>query len=181
MFMNRTHLKSFLLACVVSGNGVAAQGTPTPSIRECPTGAVDTSAWLLTRDSAVGIEIKHPADYREKHWESRSDSSGVQVAFRRDAVSRVEFNEFQGFWARRGPNPSVAPCLLQTRSAPLQLHLERTVRTLWTGRDTVYFVAKGLFRPAGKPRILVELGAPDSTGLVEQLAMLRTMRFLRGR
>jgi hypothetical protein len=179
--MNRTHLRRVLLACAVSGNCVAAQGTATSSIRECPSAAVDTSAWLLTRDSAVGIEIKYPADYQEKHWESRSDSSGAQVAFWRDAVSTVEFNEFQGFWARRGPNPSVAPCLLRTRSAPLQLHLERTVRTLWTGRDTVYFVAKGVFRPAGRPRMLVELGAPDSTALLEQLAMLRTIRFLQDR
>jgi len=129
----------------------------------------------------VGIEIKHPADYPEKHWESRSDSSGIQLAFRRSAARRVEFNEFQGFWARRGPNPSVAPCLLRTRSAPLQLHIERTLTTLWTGRDTVYFVAKAVFRPAGRPRMLVELGAPDSTGLLEQMAMLRTIRFLRER
>jgi hypothetical protein len=129
----------------------------------------------------VGIEIKHPADFREKHWESRSDTSGVALAFWRDAVSTVEFNEFQGFWAHQGPNPSVAPCLLQTRSAPLQLHLERTVRTLSTGRDTVYFVAKGIFTPAGKPRILVELAAPDSTELLEQMAMLRTIRFLHDR
>ena len=180
--MSRAQIRRVLLACAaVSGNCVAAQGTPTPSMRECPTAAADTSAWLLTRDSAVGIEIKHPTDYAEKHWESRSDSSGVQMAFWRDAVSRVEFNEFQGFWARRGPNPSVAPCLLRTRSAPLQLHLERTVRTLWTGRDTVYFVANGIFTPAGRPRMLVELGAPDSTALMEQLAMLRTIRFLQDR
>jgi hypothetical protein len=48
-------------------------------------------------------------------------------------------------------------------------------------RDTVYFIAKGVFTPTGKPRMLVELGAPDSTGLLEQMALLRTIRFLQDR
>jgi hypothetical protein len=179
MSMYRISLMSVALACALVAKGVAAQGQPKP--RDCPVGVVDTSAWMLTRDRGVGIEIKHPADYRAKHWESRSDTSGVTIAFWRNAASRIEFHELGGFWSTQGPKLSVPPCRLEMRSATLALHLERTVRTLWDGRDTLYFVAKGIFTPAGKPRVLVELGAPDSTGLLEQIAILRTIRFLKDR
>ena len=129
----------------------------------------------------MGIEISHPTDYREKHWESRSDPSGLALSFWRNAVSHIDFNEFRGSAAARGSKISGAPCLLRMRSGVMALHIERTVRTLWNGRDTLYFAGKAMFTPAGKPRMLVELGAPDSTGLLEQMAMLRTIRFLNDR
>ncbi len=148
--MRRISLKIALLAGVLSSIAIA-QTPRTTTSRDCPTSSVDESSWVLARDSSTGIEMKHPADYREKRWESRSDTSGVTIAFWRNAVSRIEVNELQGFYRSRAPNASVAPCLIQTRSAPLQMHLERTTRKLWNGKDTVYFVGKGIVAPSGKP------------------------------
>ena len=173
-------ITTFVLTCVVSGVGVA-QVSAKPKPRECPVVAADTSAWVLTKDPDVGIEIKHPVDYRVKRWESRSDSSGVAIAFWRNAVSTIDINEFQGFYRRQGPPERVAPCVLRMRSGVLALHVERTARTLWDGRDTIYFATKAILTPTGKPRMLVDLGAPDSTALLEQMAILRTIRFLNDR
>lgn len=174
--MSKAFLESLVFSCVLCVSGLAAQRQPKPP--ECPAAALDTSAWVLTKDPNIGIEIKHPADYREKHWESRSDTSGVTLAFWRNAVSTIDINEFQGFYSTRGPKESVPPCLLHTRSGDLSLHIENTTRRLWSGRDTLYIVGKAIIAPTGKPRMLLESGAPDSTGLLEQLMMLRTIRFL---
>jgi hypothetical protein len=172
-------LGAVILTGVLGSSGLAVQAQTSPPA--CPVALADTSDWVLSRNQDVGIELKHPADYREIHMDSRSDTSGVEMALWRNAVSTVEIHEPRGFWSGHRPNPSVAPCLLQMHSAVLRLHVERTVRTLWTGRDTVYFVAKGFFTPTGKPQMLVEIGAPDSTGLLEQMAILRTIRFLSER
>lgn len=177
--MRTLSLAGFLLACVLNASGMPAQAQPTP--HKCPTSQVDTSAWLLARDEGIGIEIKRPPDYREIHWGSRSDTSGAAWAFWRDASSRIEFNEFQGFYKTRGPNPTAPACRLEMRSGVLDLHIERTTSTLSSGRDTLYFLAKGIFRPLGKPPMLVEIGALDSTEFLEQFAALRTIRFLRDR
>jgi hypothetical protein len=173
-------ITTFVLTCVVTGAAVA-QVPANARPRECPVVAADMSAWVTTKDPDVGIEIKHPADYEVKHWGSRSDSSGVSLAFRRNAVSTININELQGFYSTRGPKASVAPCVLRMRSGELALHVERTVSTRWDGRDTLYFASKAILTPAGKPRMLVDLGAPDSTSLLEQMAILRTIRFLNGR
>lgn len=178
--MHMRSLTAFVLSCAVSGIGVA-QVPSKPKRRECPVVAVDTSAWVLTRDPAIGIEIKHPADYEAIHWGSRSDTSGVSIAFRRNAVSTININELQGFYSTRAPKASVQPCVLRMRSGVLALHVERTVSTRWDGRDTLYFASKAILTPTGKPRMLVDLGAPDSTALLEQMAILRTIRFLNGR
>lgn len=176
MSLYRTVLKTLMFGALLGGSTLIAQGEAKP--RECPTALVDTSGWVRSSSQEVGIELKHPADYREIHWESRSDTSGVAVAFWRSAASRIDFHEPKGFWSNHRPNPSIAPCLLQMRSAAFPLHIERTVTTQWNGRDTVYFVAKGTFIPPGKPPILTEIGAPDSTALLEQLMILRTIRFI---
>jgi hypothetical protein len=52
------------------------------------------------------------------------------------------------------------------------------VSTLWDGRDTLYFAGKAIIAHTGKPSMLVDIGAPDSSGLLEQMAILRTIRFL---
>jgi hypothetical protein len=179
--MHTMHLAGLMLASVLTVSGVASQGQPKPKPRRCPVVSVDTSAWMLARDPSVGIEIKHPADYREKHWESRSDSSGVALSLWRNAVSTIDFNEFHGFYTRRGPNPSVVPCRLAMRSGELALHVERSASTLPSGRDTLYYLAKGIFTPTGKPPMLFEINASDSTALLEQMAILRTIRFLNDR
>jgi hypothetical protein len=145
---------------------------------ECPVAQVDTSEWVLSRNQDVGIELKHPEDYREIRWGSRSDTSGAAVAYWRSAASTIDFHETSGLLPNRRPGQSVAPCLLHMRTAVLPLYIQRTVTTVWTGRDTVYFIAKGTFTLPGNRRILTEIGAPDSTGLLEQMAILRTIRFV---
>lgn len=178
-FMHRTSLTSVAVVALLSGSRLGAQQqTEQTNARACPEVPADTSAWVTTTDRDVGIEIKHPADYREIHMGSRSDTAGLEMALWRHAVSRIEVHEPRGFWSNDKPNLSVAPCLVRMRSAILALHIERTLRRLWSGRDSVYFVAKGFLKPPGKPQMVVDLGAPDSTGLLEQMAILRTIRFV---
>ena len=55
--MSKMSLKSLGFLCVLGVGGLAAQGQPKPP--ECPVAAIDTSAWVLTRDPDVGIEMKH--------------------------------------------------------------------------------------------------------------------------
>lgn len=172
-------LKALILTAFLGGGTLVAQDYAKP--HECPVAPVDTSGWVLSRNDDVGIELKHPADYREIHFGSRSDTSGIAAAFWCSAASRIEFHEPRGFWSHHAPNRSVAPCLLRMRSAAVPLYIERTVTTQWNGRDTLYFVAKAVFTPPGKPQFLAEIGAPDSTGLLEQIMILRTIRFLTER
>jgi len=174
--MSKMSLKSLGFLCVLGVSGLAAQGQPKPP--ECPVAAIDTAAWVLTKDPAIGIEMKHPTDYREIHWTSRSDTSGVSLAFRRNAANTIDINEFQGFYSTRGPQPSVPPCLLRTRSGELALHVEPTYTINSDGSHSPYLIGKAIISPTGKPRMLVEIGAPDSTALFEQMMMLRTIEFL---
>lgn len=117
--------------------------------------------------------------YREKDWGSRSDSSSFSFALWRDAVSTVDFRQLR---TPLSENDIVGvPCQLHTRAGLLQMRLARSTRKLYTGRDTVEFVGAGIFTTRGKMRLLVRIEAPDSVGMLEQLAILRTVHFLKDR
>lgn len=169
-------LETLAVSFALGGRGVTAHGQATTP--DCPIVRVDSSKWTLTRDSDIGIELKHPTDYEEKHWESRSDTLGADLGFIRSAGTTLEFHQMRGFWSTQGPNKSVAPCRLEMRSGVLTLYLERTYHVLSSGQHAPYFVGKGLFTPFGKPQTLAWAGALDSASLLEQLMILRTIRFL---
>ena len=177
--MRNMHFSTLVLACILNALPVTAKGQSKPA--ECPAVRVDTSSWVAAVNEDVGIELKHPATYREKHWENRSDTVGIAFSFWRDAVHTIDFHEARGFWATRGPSQSAAQCLLTLRSAELRLRIERSLSTLPSGRDTVYFLAKAIFGSPGRPQMVVTVSAPDSTALLEELAILRTISFLRDR
>jgi hypothetical protein len=163
-------------ALIIAPTLVYAQSS-TPA---CPSAAVDTSGWVTATDFSVGVQLKHPADYREKHWESRSDTTDVNLAFWRNAVSTIEFHKPDAFGARRVP-PSAAPCILEMPTGTMPLYFGRQETVLYSGQRALYYTATGLLAVIGKPLLHVELDAPDSTGLMEQLAILQTMRVLRDR
>jgi hypothetical protein len=147
---------------------------------KCPSASADTASWMRDTSRDLGIEIQHPTDYRKKRWESRSDTTGIALSFWRYAVTRIDFNEFRGIYSGEGPDRSLPPCVLQMHGASMSLYIGRSPSTLPSGRDTLYYRARGLLSLPGKPRILVELNATDSTGILEQLTILRTIRVLKG-
>src|SRR5262245_47449313 len=112
-------LNSLALACIAYGAAAGAHAHRTSN--DCPTAQFDTSGWKLVRDGDIGIELKHPRDYEEKHWESRSDTSGAVLSFRVRATRTVDFHQMLGFWSNQRPRKTAAPCQLQTRSGELTL------------------------------------------------------------
>lgn len=169
------------LASLVAAALVSAQSSPPP----CPAARIDTSGWVSVRAEDVGIELSRPAEDEEKRWESRSDTLGADVEFWRRAVNTIGFHEVRGFWADKAKavptQPNVTPCQLSTRSSVLTIYVERGKRYLSSGRDTVSLNMRATFTPPGKREILIDAGASDSTRLLEQLAILRTIQFITDR
>jgi len=174
--MNAIALRTIVVLGVLS-SGACVLPAQASKARTCPVGAIDTSRWAITRDPDLGIDIQHPDDYEEKHWSNRSDTSGVvMLSLRRSALSTIDFNGF-----RSGAARPTWTCLLRTRSAILEVEIERSTAMLVGGRDTSLFIGRGHFTPYGKPRVYVEISSGDSASMLEQFAILRSIRFLNGR
>jgi len=167
--------RTLLIACVLNATSAVARGQSTAGPRACPTASEKTWDWVFARQQAAGFELAHPIGYREKNWESRSDSSVVSFALWRDAVTTVEFHQLRAP-LNENDLPGIT-CELSTRSGSLPMRLERSTRKLYTGRDTVEFLGRGVFSTHTKMRMLVQIAAPDSMGMLEQLAILRTLHF----
>ena len=176
--MHKRFVIALALLSTLNANRVAAQRQSSTKPRECPSGSFHTSLWLRAREPALGIELARPFGYRAKHWESVSDTTGgVAISFWRDAANTIDFNGL----GSRSIDRSLVPCLLHMRSGDLEVRIGRSTSTLADGRDTVCFIGRGTFTPIGMRSIWVEIGAMDSTALLEQLEVLRTIRFLRDR
>ena len=176
--MYKKSVIALVLFGALNANAVAAQRQSDAKPRECPSGSFQTSLWVPAREPDLGIELARPSDYQAHHWESVSDTSrGVAISFWRNAANTIDFNGL-GSTSR---DRSIVPCLIHLRSGDLEMRIERTTSKLSGGGDTTYFIGRGVITPVGMRLIHVQTGARDSTALLEQLEVLRTIRFLRDR
>ena len=141
---------------------------------ECPAASSSQLLWVTTTDRDVGVEISHPFAYDEKHWGSRTDSSRAAFSLWRDAVNGIDFNGIG-----RITITGTTPCVVQSKSGPFTMGLQRSPRRMPDGRDSIYFIGRGSFTPPGKKSVVVDISAEDSTEMLKQLAMLRTIRFVK--
>lgn len=170
-----------LLACTVG-----AVGIPQPPIAApCWKVFSDTAGWRVLQSYSLGIEIRHPASYSRKFWESRSDSSTTSVDLRRDgrpipSISLMPMTRLGAGHLVVSGQGTVRRCKVQTRSGPATLTLEETTRPIGPLEQVPLFIIRARLTSEDSTRDAVFYAiSTDSSGFKEQIAILRTFRFLK--
>jgi len=166
------------------GASGVAQGQSADSLPVCSVSSADTAGWMSTVIFDLGLEVRHPAAYRRKTWETSSSGRVPSV------------NEF---WLGGSPGTSVTidvsagpppasvraaqrarthSCSLDTRSGRGQLLMEE--QRSWNGSGWVPVLLFRLRVATGRANEVVELTgiAPDSASQSGQIAMAQSIRLL---
>src|SRR5439155_26889437 len=149
-------------------------GKPSFEPREAPCSSVaqiDTTGWMLTADSAVGLELLVPRRYVAKHWSSVKEPEGlVSADWWKDngaqttiELARLPAHPDTGRNAVVRQRPAAGECMLHTASGPASMLLYRSGLTYVNGHPTEPFLVRVEWPPAHGRRRRFVGAAADST------------------
>jgi hypothetical protein len=183
-------LGSLATAC---SHPVAQMTAGKPSLdepREAPCSSVvqiDTTGWMLTADTAVGLELLLPRRYVPKHWSSVNEPEGLVAAdWWRDngaqttiELARLPTHPDTGRNAVVRQRRAAGECLLHTASGPASMLLYRSGLTYVNGQPTEPFLVRVEWPLAHGQRRRLVGAAADSISRDEQIRIATTVRWFR--
>jgi len=179
--MIRVDVVNAVVALMVST--AAYVGAQVPPER-CALTEMNTATWRTVQSYALGIEFSVPQNYVRKDWENRSDSTDVSLHFWRDgrpvnSVTISALNKLSAGHLVATPEASTRTCAMDTRGGPLSITLEDTQRPIGGNEWAPHFEIKAqLSLPKSKATRVFYATSSDTTIRAEQLAILRSIRFL---
>jgi hypothetical protein len=169
-----------ILACAVGAKATDGEG---PGTAPCPAIIAETARWTSARSYAIGVEFKHPGDYRRMNWESRSENLPDFVDFwsnerpgRRVRLHRSTRDSLARWAPAR--TPSALHCTLATRSGAAEAFLQRTTQSIGGDKRGPLFTVEVRLPAEDKFVVLFAGWSVDSVDFNEQVAMAQSLRLL---
>jgi hypothetical protein len=152
-----------------------------------PVVQIDTTDWMLTADSVVGLELLLPRRYVPKHWSSVKEPEGlVSADWWRDnraqttiELARLPARPDTGRNAVVRQQPAAGECMLHTASGPASMLLYRSGLTYVNGQPREPFLVRVEWPLAHGQRRRFFGGAADSISRDEQIRIATTARWFR--